>query len=442
MHDFEHPGAPTVEMDDVAPPPATDAFVDDGASEEEELSFLFDNRDNGIDLAKRKFRAERKFRWLSLTAFAIWLDFVNELWRWAWPFEEVSTRAALRGLNLGYTSLSTPQFKQWATFEPLHLTPHFLLWRHLPSGRFVPTSGLLYPYIVLPFWRLHIAHVVIVLAAALACWSLTIAMERWVGPRGAAATVVLYLFSSGFFIASSHTMLPFSVATSLFTTGVALFAWLVQRGQGMTWGRVVAAATAAVALVVAAGLQLSLVFAAIVVTCGVMVAVHRRFVPFLTGVVFVGAAVATLLALIGVNDGHHHALFRGMAMDGGTSLSAIWHNVALFGAALPFGLPIIFLAGAALVTAWRSPARGTLVSPVDRYLITFFVLVWFAGWCTALTETTWLRAPISLQPFSDLEFASIGVVGPLALCAGFTLDRLRSKSYWILMWITTILFVI
>ncbi len=111
MHDFEHPGAPTVEMDDVAPPPATDAFVDDGASEEEELSFLFDNGDNGIDLAKRKFRAERKFRWLSLTAFAIWLDFVNELWRWAWPFEEVSTRAALRGLNLGYTSLSTPQFK-------------------------------------------------------------------------------------------------------------------------------------------------------------------------------------------------------------------------------------------------------------------------------------------------------------------------------------------
>ena len=210
----------------------------------------------------------------------------------------------------------------------------------------------------------------------------------------------------------------------------------------MTWGRVVAAATAAVALVVAAGLQLSLVFAAIVVTCGVMVAVHRRFVPFLTGVVFVGAAVATLLALIGVNDGHHHALFRGMAMDGGTSLSAIWHNVAVFGAALPFGLPIIFLAGAALVTAWRSPARGTLVSPVDRYLITFLVLVWFVGWCTALTETTWLRAPISLQPFSDLEFASIGVVGPLALCAGFTLDRLRSKPYWILMWITTSLFVI
>ena len=70
------------------------------------------------------------------------------------------------------------------------------------------------------------------------------------------------------------------------------------------------------------------------------------------------------------------------------------------------------------------------------------MLVWLVGWCTALTETTGLGAPISLQPSSDLEFASIGVVGPLALCAGFTLDRLRSKPYWILIWITTSLFVI
>ena len=128
MHDFEHPGAPTVEIDDVAPPPATDAFVDDGASEEEELSFLFDDREDRIDLVGRKFRAERKFRWLSLSAFAMWLYVLSHLKTWSWMFEGVSTRAALRGLNLGHTSLSTGQFRQWATFEPLHLSPSCLLY--------------------------------------------------------------------------------------------------------------------------------------------------------------------------------------------------------------------------------------------------------------------------------------------------------------------------
>jgi hypothetical protein len=373
----------------------------------------------------------RGYRLVSVAAFGFWSFLISQLhFGFSFSFlEETSTRATVLGLDMGRVTLTSAQANLWSKYLDMTIGPEGMGWVSIGHHQWVPSSGLVYPYLMLPFYRLHLQHGLIVVAAALACFALTLAMEAWVGPKGATAAVLLFLSCGSFVAASTHAFLSNSVACSFFTFSVSALVWLAQPREQKVRRDIAAAIIAGVTMVLAAAMQWSLEFAALTLVLGAILAMRRGFVRVIVGVSFIAASLITLISLLAMNRGQHHAVFRSISMDGGSSLSVFWHNLSVQGAQVLIGLPLALIGFCSFVALWlpRKPLDESAAR--TRFLAILLGSTWLAGFLTVLTETSWSRAPVSFEPLRWVQYPMVMLIGPLAILGGLWLSRWRFSIY-------------
>lgn len=412
----DHQSTPEPDLNFATEPP-NDRDSSPSGSEAQEIG-----TSDSADVSERVRSARDDVRghcWISFFAFCLWSLLVTQTHPFIQLLEETSTRATVRALNLGQVWLSSAQATSWSKFYNMTLGPQEMGWVSIGHHQWVPSSGLVYPYLMLPFYRLHLLHGLIILAAGLACWSLTVAMGAWVGPRGATAAVVLFLSTGSFAAVSMRVFLSNSVACSLFTISTALLVWLVQPQERILRRDLVAAAVTGITMVVATAVQWSLEFAAVALVVGIAIAMRRGFIRVIIGLSFIASFAFCLLILLSANRGQQHAVFRDMSVDGGTSLSVFWHNLLVQGAQIALGLPLAIVGIWAVVTFMFSSKRQSETSAAGRFLIFFLLSTWFVGFLTVLAEKHWSPAPIEFGSNRWVQYPIVMLIGPLVILGGW-----------------------
>ena len=428
LHPMEtdHQSTPEPDLNFVAEPP-NDRGSSPSGGEAQEIE-TSDSAD--VNKKLRSARDEiRGHRWISFFAFCVWSLLVTQTHPFIQLLEETSTRATVGALNLGQVWLSSAQATSWSKFYNMTLGPQEMGWVSIGHHQWVPSSGLVYPYLMLPFYRLHLLHGLIVLAAGLACWTLTIAMETWVGPRGATAAVVLFLATGSFAGVSVHTFLSNSVACSFFTISTASLVWLMQPQERVFRRDLAVASVAGLTMVLATAMQWSLEFAAVALIVGTAIAMRRGFIRIPVALSFIASSALCLLILRSVDRVHHHAVFRDMSLDGGTTLSVFWHNFAVQSAQIILGLPLALVGIWAVATLMISSRRQRETSAPGRFLIFLLFSTWLAGFFTVMAEKHSWPAPIEFDPNRWVQYPVVMMIGPLVILGGWLLSRWRLSIY-------------
>jgi hypothetical protein len=343
--------------------------------------------------------------------------------------DDYAYRASIVALSQGHLLLTTSQYQAL-----VHQLGSIAQWVHLPDGLWISEKNPGYPFFAVVFQILGVLRLAPLFYGGLACGSLYLGAQRWLGRWGGAAAVLLFCSSGAALTFAWRATMPTFTDASLVAAGAGLLLWAMLAREASSRRRLVAGLAAFVSLEGATSIRYTDVVELAVAVGVVMLLARRVGLRWAT----VGWWLSTV-AIFGAGILVFDTLVYGSPLKTGYgageitfSLSAIGPNLLHMPAPLVRAMPMTLVA--ALAAGWifvrlrdrrqlESSADGTRAR--DAAVAGALLAGWSAVWGLYLAYT-WTVGQASGGAAVHVIRFYLPALGPIALLGAWALVQVRA----------------
>ena len=269
--------------------------------------------------------------------------------------DDYAYRASIAALREGHLTLSSAQYQALA-----QKLGGIQQWVELPSGRWISEKNPGYPFFALPFQLVGALRLAPLFYGALGCLGLYAGGRRWLGPRGGALAVVLYLASGASLVFAWRATMPTFTDASLVAGGIGALLWTLLATDATARRRAIVGLLAFVALEAATSMRYTDGVVLAVAIAATPLARRAARLPWSTLAVW-GASVAVFAAALAAFDA---AVYGGVTKTGYASgeitfsLGSVLPNLEHMPRHLVYAMPVIVAGAVALVWIAARAVRG------------------------------------------------------------------------------------